>query len=85
MLHPERVTIDGDDEVVRGTLTGFIIVDDGELVVAHTVGHRRRQEIARELVKYAQYHHGLRSARGPFTDDGRAFTEGLYLERKQDF
>lgn len=71
----------GFGEIATGMLVGFVILDrdSGDLVFAHVAKGHRRSGIGSRLVAHAREHHGLRSARGPFTNDGRAFAAAAGL------
>lgn len=76
---PEAAIESQGTAIVHGLLSGFIVVQDGDLRFAHVVRRRRRQGIASRLVTHAVEHHGLTGASGPFTPDGEALAISLNL------
>jgi len=63
-----------------GVLAAFIVVEDGNLEIAHVVKRRRRTRIASKLVAYAMENHGLTSAHGQRTYDGAALLGTLSFD-----
>lgn len=79
-FEPEAASGDEESMHVSGLLSGFIVVNDGDLAFAHVVKRRRRARVASRLVAYAVEHHGLTRAGGPFTEEGKALATALNLD-----